>query len=380
MRLMKYFAIVLFCSVVFFPIGSAHANITRSCTAKYRIHVDAPDAIRGSEFDTPDFSAVGGCGLTVPNRCRDRASEKLMACFRAQFSNPRIVPAECSEVRSYPITGSLESYIKDNACRRYPGNSEITVRVFPSIRGDTHCDCNPWSDRVLDCPVSNPIKVACFQVGTIVPGALSGIEVQPIPAADQTAPTVTITNPTTSPSYSSGITPLTLRGTASDAVGVTRVAWRNDRGGSGTCTGTTNWTCSGITLREGSNNITITADDAAGNHGTDSLAVTYTAPGSEPPSDTISPTITITSPTTTSTYRTRSSPITVGGSASDNIAVTQIRWANDLGGSGTCTGTTNWTCSGITLSDGTNNITVTADDAAGNHGTDRISISYDRGR
>ena len=214
-------------------------------------------------------------------------------------------------------------------------------------------------------------------VAIIPPGGLSGLEIQqPTPTADQTAPAVTISSPTTSPSYSCSSTPITLRGNASDAVGVTQVAWRNDRGGSGTCMGTTNWTCSGITLSSGMNNITVTADDAAGNHGTDSLAVTYTAP---PAPDAISPTITIISPTSSSSYSTRSSPFTLGGSASDNIAVTQVRWTNDLGGSGTCTGTTNWTCSGITLSDGTNNITVTADDAAGNHGTDRIAVSY-RGR
>ena len=73
--------------------------------------------------------------------------------------------------------------------------------------------------------------------------------------------------------------PLSLGGTASDNVGVTQVSWSNDRGGSGTAIGTATWTASGIALQSGANVITVTARDAAGNTSTDTLTVTYTAPG-----------------------------------------------------------------------------------------------------
>jgi hypothetical protein len=69
---------------------------------------------------------------------------------------------------------------------------------------------------------------------------------------------------------------------------VTQVTWSNDRGGSGTASGTTSWTVSGITLQSGANVLTVTARDAAGNTGTDTLTVTYTPP------DTTAPTVTIT--------------------------------------------------------------------------------------
>ncbi|WP_332635156.1 hypothetical protein, partial [Halalkalibacter flavus] len=62
-------------------------------------------------------------------------------------------------------------------------------------------------------------------------------------------------------------------------VAVTQVTWVNDRGGSGTASGTTGWTASGINLQSGVNVITVTALDAAGNSDTDSLTVTYTPPG-----------------------------------------------------------------------------------------------------
>jgi hypothetical protein len=53
------------------------------------------------------------------------------------------------------------------------------------------------------------------------------------------------------------------------------VTWSNDRGGSGTATGTTNWTISNIPLQPGVNNITVTATDAQGLSSTDNIAVTY---------------------------------------------------------------------------------------------------------
>jgi hypothetical protein len=59
---------------------------------------------------------------------------------------------------------------------------------------------------------------------------------------------------------------------------LTQVSWVNDRGGSGTATGTTSWSVSGIALQTGQNVLTVIARDAAGNTATDQLTVTYTPP------------------------------------------------------------------------------------------------------
>jgi hypothetical protein len=95
---------------------------------------------------------------------------------------------------------------------------------------------------------------------------------------DTTAPVVTITGPTSNATHATETTPLTLSGTASDAVGVTQVGWMNDRGGSGTATGTTSWSASGIALLSGANVLTVTARDAANNTSTDTLTVTISTP------------------------------------------------------------------------------------------------------
>jgi hypothetical protein len=65
-------------------------------------------------------------------------------------------------------------------------------------------------------------------------------------------------------------------------VGVTQVTWSNDRGGSGTCSGTTAWRASGIRLYSGSNVLTVTARDGAGNPRSDTLTVAYTPPTTLP--------------------------------------------------------------------------------------------------
>jgi len=99
-----------------------------------------------------------------------------------------------------------------------------------------------------------------------------------IPIPDTTAPAVAISTPTADATYTTGTTPVTLGGTASDSAGVTMVTWTSHHGGTGTCNGTASWSCSGIALQTGDNIITISGADAAGNIGNDTLTVTYTLP------------------------------------------------------------------------------------------------------
>ena len=139
----------------------------------------------------------------------------------------------------------------------------------------------------------------------------------------------------------------------------------NSAGGSGTATGSTSWTAS-VPIQLGTNVLTVTAQDAAGNTATASLTVTGV--GAVPP------TVAITSPTSSSIYSTTSSSLTLGGTAADNVGVTQVTWVNSAGGSGTATGTTSWTAS-VPIQPGANVLTVTAQDAAGNTATDTLTVT-----
>ncbi len=192
---------------------------------------------------------------------------------------------------------------------------------------------------------------------------------QPPPSPDTTAPAVAITSPA---STAATATPVSLGGTASDAVGVTQVTWSNAAtGGTGTATGTTSWTAS-VPLASGANAIMVTARDAAGNAGTATITVTYTPPGG----DTTPPGVTIGSPMSGPAA---SDPAVISGTASDNAGINTITWSNALtGGSGTVTGTTNWTVS-VPLGVGTNVITITVYDPSGNTATATVSLDWTGG-
>jgi hypothetical protein len=96
---------------------------------------------------------------------------------------------------------------------------------------------------------------------------------QPPAARDTAAPSLTITYPALS-SVLVSASSITLRGTASDNVGVVEVTWSSSNGHAGTAQGTTQWTAGPIALYLGSNTITVRARDAAGNTSWRSVVVT----------------------------------------------------------------------------------------------------------
>jgi len=102
-------------------------------------------------------------------------------------------------------------------------------------------------------------------------------------SADTTSPVIQITGPTTNTTYQTTSSSVAISGTSSDNVGVTSVSWTNNRGGSGSASGTTSWSVSGIALLQGDNIITATARDAAGNTANDSITITYSIPDATPP-------------------------------------------------------------------------------------------------
>ena len=188
-----------------------------------------------------------------------------------------------------------------------------------------------------------------------------------------TTATVSICTPTTETSFSTTQSSIDLTGVAASAI--IRVVWENTANGArGVASGTTSWTITGVPLVSGTNLIEITAYDAAGNPSTDRLSVTRSTTTTTT-SDTTAPTISIGTPTTGSTYSTTQSTINLTGTASDNRGLSQVTWVNSLGGSGVASGTTSWSIASIPLQVGTNVITVTAIDYAGNRATDSLSVT-----
>jgi Domain of unknown function (DUF4082)/Bacterial Ig-like domain/Bacterial Ig domain len=285
-------------------------------------------------------SASGWQTATLPSRVAITANTWYVVSYHTNsgFYNGEDGYFATSAVVSGPLRAPQdgEAGAGANGLYRYASSS-----VFPT---DTYQSENYWADVVFD-NAGNPLP-------------------------DSTPPAVSITAPTSAATMTATTTPLSIGGAASDDVGVTQVTWSNSRGGSGTAAGTTAWTASGIVLQSGSNILTVTARDAAGNTITDTLTVTFTPP------DTTAPVVTITAPTSNATTTTSVTPLTIGGTASDAVGVTQITWSNNRGGSGTAAGTTSWSVTGVVLQTGANVLTVTALDAAGNSSSDAITVTY----
>ena len=74
-----------------------------------------------------------------------------------------------------------------------------------------------------------------------------------------------------------------------------------------------------------------------------------------------SPLLSITSPTNQQTYTTTNGSINLSGTTIDSSTqVTQVAWSNSLGGSGTASGTSNWSINNLPLTPGANLIQVVA--------------------
>ena len=95
-------------------------------------------------------------------------------------------------------------------------------------------------------------------------------------------------------------------------------------------------------------------------------------PTPAPATDTVAPTLSIDSPGF-SIGSTTASSLAIAGKASDNVAVSSVKWSNSTGSSGIASGTTAWSAN-VPLLVGTNTITVRAYDAAGNSAWRAITV------
>ena len=185
---------------------------------------------------------------------------------------------------------------------------------------------------------------------------------------DAKAPGVRILVPTAESSFTTASSSINLEGEAVDDVALARIAWVNDRGGSGLVKPDNRWVAGAVALQLGVNVITVTATDAGGNSATDVIRVTY---------EQGLPKIALTSPTQLSTYTTSSPNVALTGVASDNGgSIARVKWSTDKGQSGDAVGTTSWSIPVVTVPMGTTVVTVTALDNAGNPASLSLTITY----
>jgi hypothetical protein len=209
------------------------------------------------------------------------------------------------------------------------------------------------------------------QPGPVVPA--------PTPTPTPTSPAVaplTLTVNATAATTAEGT--ISLSGAASGGPGAISVMWSTASSSvaiSGIATGSaTAWTIANIPLATGVNTITVTASSGSSQVSKAVTVTMQTAPAATGSgTDTTAPSLTIAFPGATS-VSTASATIAFSGTASDNVGVTSVTWATNLGQSGTASGTANWSAS-IPLLVGTNVVTIRAYDAAGNSGWRSVVVT-----
>lgn len=230
---------------------------------------------------------------------------------------------------------------------------------------------NPASPQVIgyyDIPLGGSGMAVASDL-IFVADSQAGLSILRLKDVDK--PTLAITSPTVNSTYATTNSTFSIGGTATDDKAVARVTWVNDRGGGGIAQGTTTWTITNLLLAAGVNRVTITAEDANGNLGTDILDITATF------QDTTPPVVTITGPKPDSEFTVDTPAITLSGSAVDNQAVNGMTCSNNLNpcGAVTLTGQT-WSVTNLQLALGPNLIQVTATDASGNSASDTAVIFF----
>lgn len=205
-------------------------------------------------------------GLDRPRmgeRFRLKNNASVNAKIAAMNTHPKAIALALQKYGMFMADNGSTWYISTNSDNRLTNLNDIQTLVG----GD-------FEVVVTTGPHEGPRATSTAAV-TVTDGGGGG-------GGDLIPPTISITSPMTSPTYSTSSASLDIKGSASDNVGVTAVTWTNSAGGSGTASGTTSWDVP-LGLAAGVNTLTFTAHDAGGNNSSAVVTVTYTpAPAGSP--------------------------------------------------------------------------------------------------
>ncbi|MDZ7801247.1 MAG: Ig-like domain-containing protein [Trueperaceae bacterium] len=215
----------------------------------------------------------------------------------------------------------------------------------------------------IACGALLALAVGCQEVNVVT---------GPGPEPDDGPPEVTLTSPAGSTTVSTS--PIDIEGTATDQDGIGDVTVANGANGFGAfCAVSGNsFTCSDVELVEGVNLIDVVVRDGDGNQRTVPISVTREAGGGSG-----APTLSNVTPQDGATLADQ--PIDVTGDVSDDGTVASVALENHTEASTyTCTVSGgSFICPDVFLQTGDNDLTITAEDAAGKPATHDVTITYE---
>lgn len=127
------------------PLSAQAGNIQRGCTALYQVYiVRAVTAsnlqlvginkwwVLGSRSEDYQFTARRGCGSTVPNRCRRRASAAALQCMRTHSQSLGDTPPACRSdgIRGYRVV-NFNNLLQQSVCRFMTERSGVAQSILP---------------------------------------------------------------------------------------------------------------------------------------------------------------------------------------------------------------------------------------------------------
>jgi hypothetical protein len=313
--------------------------------------------LTGLSEGTPYFVAVTAVDESGNESDCVRAEHSAVA--RSDFTVSHAAPTSFGSV---PLNGfAHRTFIVKNTGGGTVSGTVTTAAPFQIVSGGTFSLAGAGATQAVTVRFS-PTVVAAASASVVVRangGRVSRIVTGTGVAADTTRPTVAIVSPTASTVRTSRASQ-TLAGTAADDVAVTRVTWKSSTGSRGTASGTAAWTATDIPLAMGTNVLTITARDAAGNTAIDRLTVTRI--------ERTPPAVSITAPAASSTL---SGAVTVSARATDDAGVVGVQFKLDgvnLGAEVTAAPyAVTWQTA--TAAPGSHTLTAVARDASGNRTT-----------
>ena len=129
------------------PVASA-GKVERHCSGYYMMDLvqeNGSPVSRGNGYVFGDYSAVGSCGSTVKNRCRERARNKLRACYKDHWNTrwDRTRPESCTQakgVKRYAMQDLKMEMEKSICCDPdNKGRKSALVDLYGVTHGDNGC-------------------------------------------------------------------------------------------------------------------------------------------------------------------------------------------------------------------------------------------------
>jgi len=147
---------LLAAAVFLMSFSTAYADdITRKCDGYYRIVSLTSSNVNPVRLGS--YKGRGSCGRLVPNKCRSRASAKLIHCMRAHWNTDDVDhrPYECTHdygVENYS-SSNIKYIVNKAACDAHRADDVIHVAVRGITSGKEGCSRKELlaENYVIDC-------------------------------------------------------------------------------------------------------------------------------------------------------------------------------------------------------------------------------------